>query len=181
MSAMMMSALKITALKIALPGLCRRMMFSGAMTGNVAMSIAGMMAKYFATSLAMLNVVSAPRVMSSCFPISIISKSFVGFESRSTMLPASLAAALITLLTQHDRKLSAGLSIGAVVAGFVLSLIFVKLNGWGPARESSVAWLAIGDLQVDFGLRFDPLSLLMLLLVTGVASAIHIYSWGYMS
>jgi NADH-quinone oxidoreductase subunit L len=92
-----------------------------------------------------------------------------------------LAAALITLLTQHDRKLSAGLSIGAVVAGFVLSLIFVKLNGWGPARESSVAWLAIGDLQVDFGLRFDPLSLLMLLLVTGVASAIHIYSWGYMS
>jgi NADH-quinone oxidoreductase subunit L len=92
-----------------------------------------------------------------------------------------LAAVLITLFTQHDRKLSAGLSIGAVAAGFVLSLIFVKLNGWGPARESSVVWLAIGDLQVDFGLRLDPLSLLMLLLVTGVASAIHIYSWGYMS
>jgi len=88
------------------------------------------------------------------------------------------AAALITLFTQHDRKLSAGLSIGAVVAGFILSLIFVKLNGWGPARESSVTWLVIGDLQVDFGLRFDPLSLLMLLLVTGVAGAIHIYSWG---
>src|ERR1035441_970547 len=92
-----------------------------------------------------------------------------------------LAAAFITVFTQHDRKLSAGLSIGAVVAGFVLSLIFVKLNGWGPARESSVVWLAIGDLQVDFGLRFDPLSLLMMLLVTGVASAIHIYSWGYMN
>ena len=92
-----------------------------------------------------------------------------------------LAAALITLFTQHDRKLSAGLSIGAVVAGFVLSLIFVKLNGWAPARESSVVWLTVGDLQVDFGLRFDPLSLLMLLIVTGVASAIHIYSWGYMS
>src|SRR5262249_3732681 len=36
------------------------------------------------------------------------------------------------------------------------------------------------DLQVDFGLRFDPLSLMMMLLVTGVASAIHVYSWGYM-
>src|SRR5512137_583997 len=92
-----------------------------------------------------------------------------------------LAAAVITLFTQHDRKLSAGLSIGAVVAGFLLSLVFVKLNGWAPARESSVAWLTIGDLQVDFGLRFDPLSLLMLLIVTGVASAIHIYSWGYMN
>ena len=34
---------------------------------------------------------------------------------------------------------------------------------------------------MDFGLRLDPLSLLMLLVVTGVASAIHIYSWGYMS
>ncbi len=38
------------------------------------------------------------------------------------------AAALITLFTQHDRKLSAGLSIGAVVAGFILSIIFVTLN-----------------------------------------------------
>jgi NADH-quinone oxidoreductase subunit L len=92
-----------------------------------------------------------------------------------------LAAGLITLFTQHDRKLSAGLSIGAVVAGFILSLIFVKLNGWGPAHESSVVWLAIGDLHADFGLRLDPLSLLMLLIVTGVASAIHIYSWGYMN
>ena len=92
-----------------------------------------------------------------------------------------LAAALITLFTQHDRKLSAGLSIGAVVAGFILSLIFVKLNHWGPVRESSVAWLTIGDLRVDFGVRLDPVSLLMLLIVTGVASAIHIYSWGYMS
>jgi NADH-quinone oxidoreductase subunit L len=92
-----------------------------------------------------------------------------------------VAAGFITLFTQHDRKLSAGLSIGAVVAGFLLSLVFVKLNGWGPARESYVAWLTIGGLQVDFGLRFDPLSQLMLLIVTGVASVIHIYSWGYMS
>ena len=57
----MMSALKITALKIALFGLCRCMTLSGAMAGNVAISIAGMMAKYFATSLAMLKVVSEPR------------------------------------------------------------------------------------------------------------------------
>ena len=34
---------------------------------------------------------------------------------------------------------------------------------------------------MDFGLRFDPLSLMMLLVVTGVASAIHIYSCGYMN
>ena len=43
-------------------------------------------------SLAIENVVSAPRVISSCLPISTISISLVGSESRSTMLPASLAA-----------------------------------------------------------------------------------------
>jgi NADH-quinone oxidoreductase subunit L len=91
------------------------------------------------------------------------------------------AAATITLFTQPDRKLSAGLSTGAVVAGFVLSIIFISLAGWTPAaRESAATWLRIGDLQVEFGLRLDPLSLLMMLLVTGVASAIHVYSWGYM-
>jgi NADH-quinone oxidoreductase subunit L len=92
-----------------------------------------------------------------------------------------LAAALITLFTQHNRKLSAGLSIGAVVAGFLLSILFTKLNGWEQIHESSRTWLALGDLKVEFGLRFDSLSLLMMLVVTGVASAIHIYSWGYMS
>src|SRR6185369_4926716 len=47
-------------------------------------------------------------------------------------------------------------------------------------RESSASWLEVGDFKVEFGLRLDPLSLLMLLIVTGVASAIHVYSLGYM-
>ena len=51
-----------------------------------------MTAKYFARSLAIENVVRLPRVMSSCLPIRTISMSLVGEESRSTMLPASLAA-----------------------------------------------------------------------------------------
>lgn len=50
------------------------------------------MAKYLARSLARENVVSAPRVINSCLPIATISISLVGSESRSTMLPASLAA-----------------------------------------------------------------------------------------
>src|SRR5436189_4008 len=91
-----------------------------------------------------------------------------------------LACALITLFTQHDRKLSAGISIAAVVIDFVLSVVFRGATHWQPARESVVTWLALGDFQVHFGFHFDPLSLLMLLVVTGVASIIHIYSWGYM-
>ena len=92
-----------------------------------------------------------------------------------------LAAGIITLFTRHDRKLSAGISIAAVVAGFILSAIFVSAAGWTPVPpESAVNWLNIGGFQVDFGLQFDVLSLAMMLVVTGVASLIHIYSWGYM-
>jgi NADH-quinone oxidoreductase subunit L len=92
-----------------------------------------------------------------------------------------LAAAGITLVTRKNRELSAKLSIGAIVSGFVLSVIFIAANGWEPLKkESLVTWLEVGDLQVDFGLRLDALSLLMLLVVTGVGGAIHIYSWGYM-
>jgi hypothetical protein len=77
----------------------------------MAVSIAGRIAKYFATSLLMLNVVSAPRVISSCLPISTISMSFVGSESRSTMLPASLAAWVpVFIATPTSACASAGAS-----------------------------------------------------------------------
>jgi NADH-quinone oxidoreductase subunit L len=91
------------------------------------------------------------------------------------------AAAAITLFTGRDRKLSAGLSIAAVIAGFLLSVIYIAaFNHYGATHETSFVWLSIGDFEVEFGLRLDPLSMLMMLMVTGVASAIHIYSWGYM-
>ena len=70
-----------------------------------------MIAKYFATSLAIENVVSAPRVISICLPVSTISMSLVGFESRSTMLPASLAACVpVFIATATSDCASAGAS-----------------------------------------------------------------------
>jgi NADH-quinone oxidoreductase subunit L len=91
------------------------------------------------------------------------------------------AAVVITLFTKRNRAVSATLSVGAVVAGFILTVMFVKVAGWQPATSDvAVNWLSVGPLQVDFGLHFDPLSLAMMLVVTGVASLIHIYSMGYM-
>jgi len=55
-------------------------------------NIAGKIAKYFATSFAMLKVVRAPRVINNCLPVSTISRSLVGLLSRSTIFPASRAA-----------------------------------------------------------------------------------------
>ena len=91
------------------------------------------------------------------------------------------SAAAIAFFARTNRHLSARLSIGAIVSGFVLGILFIAANGWEPLKkETLVSWLEVGDLQVDFGLRLDPLSLLMLLVVTGVGGLIHIYSWGYM-
>ena len=107
-----MIALKMTAERMADCGECRNMMFSAPSTGKTPANMAGMMAKYLATSLAMENVVSAPRVMSSCLPISTISISLVGFESRSTMLPASFAACVPEFMaTPTSAWASAGASL----------------------------------------------------------------------
>jgi NADH-quinone oxidoreductase subunit L len=95
------------------------------------------------------------------------------------LLPLAAAAA-ITLFTLPDRARSARLSIGAVLAGFALTVLFIAMNGLHLATELKVTWLQIGPLQIDLGLRLDPLSLLMLLVVTGVAGAIHVYSLGYL-
>src|ERR1035437_3764315 len=92
-----------------------------------------------------------------------------------------LSATVITLFTLRSKTVSSLLSIGAIVTGFVLSIVFINANGWHPAvSESTVNWLSIGGLQIDFGLKLDALSLMMLLIVTGVDDAIHIYSFGYM-
>jgi NADH-quinone oxidoreductase subunit L len=92
-----------------------------------------------------------------------------------------VAAGCITLFTLRYRTVSALLSIGAIVTGFILSVTFISANGWQPSPGESVAdWLTIGSLHVDFGLKLDALSLMMLLVVTGVGGAIHIYSFGYM-
>ncbi len=73
-----------------------------------------------------------------------------------------------------------------VVAAFVVGLlIFLETTGLDAAqrtRELSLyRWIDVGGLNVDFGLRLDPLSLTFVLLITGVGALIHIYSVGYMS
>src|SRR4051812_40447355 len=109
---MMISALKTTADRIAESGEDSAMMFSLSRPGWTAANNAGMIAKYFATSLAMEKVVNAPRVMRSCLPISTISMSLVGSESRSTMLPASLAADVpVFIATPTSAWASAGASL----------------------------------------------------------------------
>jgi len=50
----------------------------------------------------------------------------------------------------------------------------------GPYNESLASWIRAGDFRADFAFYLDQLSLVMLLVVTGVGFLIHIYSVGYM-
>jgi hypothetical protein len=104
-----------------------------------------MIAKYFATSFAMENVVSAPRVINSCLPISTMSISFVGLESRSTMLPASFAAWVpVFIATPTSACASAGASFvpSPVIATSLPSrcsrlMSAILSSGVASARKSS--------------------------------------------
>ncbi|MED5459887.1 MAG: proton-conducting transporter membrane subunit, partial [Pseudomonadota bacterium] len=88
----------------------------------------------------------------------------------------------ITLFARQHRGLSAALSIGAILVSFCLSL---SLLTRGITTEDNIIWLSIGSgpipaLELSIGYVLDKLSLQMLLIVTGIGSLIHIFSWGYM-
>jgi NADH-quinone oxidoreductase subunit L len=71
----------------------------------------------------------------------------------------------------------------AVVASFVISVMtfndFVA-SGSQPLVVPLFEWITVGDLRIPFSFQIDQLSLLMLMIITGVGSLIHIYSIGYM-
>ena len=47
-------------------------------------------------------------------------------------------------------------------------------------EQVAYTWMAAGDFHVDFGFQIDPLSMVMMFVVTGVGFIIHVYSIGYM-
>jgi NADH-quinone oxidoreductase subunit L len=68
-----------------------------------------------------------------------------------------------------------------VLGSFVLSVyIFSSLGNTSKLDYDLFTWLRWGDISLNFGFLIDPLSLIMLLVVTGIGFLIHLYSIGYM-
>src|SRR5215467_14307953 len=68
-------------------------------------------------------------------------------------------------------------------ASFLYAL-WAGLQWWhqtGPHIESLGDWIVAGSFHVPFGFYLDQLSMVMVLVVTGVGFLIHIYSVGYMA
>ncbi|MGA3012236.1 MAG: NADH-quinone oxidoreductase subunit L [Terracidiphilus sp.] len=104
------------------------------------------------------------------------------------LIPAApvVAAGLSSLMKQRRRRVSATLAIGSLTFSLLLSLIaFVHVvSDWvrgGAAREVvNLTWFQSGAVNVDLGWVLDPLSAMMLVMVSFVGLLIFIYSTGYM-
>jgi NADH-quinone oxidoreductase subunit L len=88
------------------------------------------------------------------------------------------SAAVITLFTRRWKTLSSYISVAAVLASFACSCaIFRKID----ISAAEITWLDLGGIfKVSIAFTLDQMSKMMLLIVTGVGSLIHIYSLGYM-
>ncbi len=62
----------------------------------------------------------------------------------------------------------------------VAFLVFLRAVGGQTLDWSLYSWLNVGDFQAPIGLLVDPLSAVMMLVVTFVGFLIHVYSIGYM-
>ena len=72
-------------------------------------------------------------------------------------------------------------AVPAVLLSFVLSLAaFIEVASGSVISVPLYTWLVSGDLDIHIGLHIDRLTAVMLLLVTGVSSLVHIYTIGYM-
>ena len=72
---------------------------------------------------------------------------------------------------------------GVLVIAFGLALaIFASMPGGGaaPFIQTLFSWMPVGDLRIDAALQLDQLSMVMVLVITGVGALIHVFSVGYM-
>ena len=69
-----------------------------------------------------------------------------------------------------------------VLAAFALSVAaFLQINETGKAIQVDLFdWIQVGSLSIPFSFLVDQLSVIMLLIITGVGFLIHVYSIGYM-
>jgi NADH-quinone oxidoreductase subunit L len=104
------------------------------------------------------------------------------------LIPAlPLAGAIINAIFSRKmpRWLVSVIACGTVGASFVASLLaFLEMQSADAHHRvinvSLFTWIPVADFTVDVAFLLDPLSALMLLVVTGVGFLIHVYSIGYM-
>jgi NADH-quinone oxidoreductase subunit L len=98
------------------------------------------------------------------------------------LLPLIGASVNGLLGRRFPRQTVAGVALGFAGAAFAMALwVAAQFSSLSlPYQELFARWIRVGGFQADFAFYLDQLSLVMLLVVTGVGFLIHIYSVGYM-
>jgi NADH-quinone oxidoreductase subunit L len=91
------------------------------------------------------------------------------------------AFALTWLLARGRPAAGAALSLPAIALSFVLWAVML----WGQVQapgaiQADIPWMPAGRLSISMGILLNPLSALMMVIVTGVSLLVQIYSLGYM-
>ncbi len=75
------------------------------------------------------------------------------------------------------------ITTGATITAALASVwLLIDVAYGGNARTYEIAsWMAVGQFEVNWSIRLDTLSAVMLVVITSVSSLVHVYSWGYMS
>ena len=91
-------------------------------------------------------------------------------------------AAIASLLTRERRRLAASLAIGGMGVSFLLSCVaFLTTLSVHPFRQTfNFRWFDLAQSGVPLGWVLDPLTAIMLVMVTFLSLLIFIYSVGYM-
>ena len=85
-------------------------------------------------------------------------------------------------LNRRYARLSGYVTVLTIGAAFALSLLAIRstLGKTGPIGWDPHPWLTIGDLEVKVGILMDPLTAIMVAVVTGVSLLVQFYSQEYM-
>ncbi len=96
------------------------------------------------------------------------------------LLPLLCAVLNMFFGMRLPRLFAETMAVTGVAGAFVLTLLFWGQGGGEGTRAVLFSWLSSGSLEVSFALNFDRLAAPMTLMVTGVATLIHLYAVGYM-
>jgi len=75
------------------------------------------------------------------------------------------------------------LATAMVFGSFCIAVsLFMNFNSESqPVIVKAFEWFRVNGIQINFGFQIDQLSLMMVMIITGIGSLIHLYSIGYMS
>lgn len=115
--------------------------------------------------------------INSILPLLILLSPLVGFFINGVILPYKAKG-----FAKTGPDTAGGIATMFIAASFVMGLLaFSKLHGENPVVVNYVfQWFDFGGLKIPFELRIDKLSGILVLIISGVGTLIHLYSTSYM-